>query len=89
MSFLLVFWPKSLDAVAMATEVELNELTLDFLFLHDHYHCQQVSSKSESEREMVPISLAPYLQRIALNMSTKDFSLYITFPHNLIKGKLT
>ena len=55
MSFLLVFWPKSLDAVAMATEVELNELTLDFLFLHDHYHCQQVSSKSESEREMIPI----------------------------------
>ena len=49
------FFPKSLDAVAMATEVELNELTLDFLFLHDHYHCQQVSSKSESEREMVPI----------------------------------
>ena len=36
MSFLLVFRPKSLDAVAMATEVELNELTLDFLFLHDH-----------------------------------------------------
>ena len=55
MSFLLVFWPKSLDAVAMATEFELNELTLDFLFLQDHYHCQQVSSKSESEREMVPI----------------------------------
>ena len=39
----------------MAMEVELNELTLDFLFLHDHLHCQQVSSKSESEREMVPI----------------------------------
>ena len=55
MSFLLVFRPKSLDAVAMATEVELNELTLDYLFLHDCYHCQQVSSKSESEREMVPI----------------------------------
>ena len=55
MSFLLVFLPKSLDAVAMATEFELNELTLDFLFLQDHYHCQQVSSKSESEREMVPI----------------------------------
>ena len=36
MCFLLLFWPKSLDAVAMATEVELNELTLDFLFLHDH-----------------------------------------------------
>ena len=36
MSFLPVFWPKSLDAVAMATEVKLNELTLDFLFLHDH-----------------------------------------------------
>ena len=33
---LLLFWPKSLDAVAMTTEVELNELTLDFLFLHDH-----------------------------------------------------
>ena len=36
MSFLPVFWPKSLDAVAMATEVKLKELTLDFLFLHDH-----------------------------------------------------
>ena len=32
MSFLLLFWPKSLDAVAMATEVDLNELALDFLF---------------------------------------------------------
>ena len=36
MCFLLHFWPKSLDAVAMATEVELGELTPDFLFLHDH-----------------------------------------------------
>ena len=36
MSFLLLFCPKSLDAVAMATEVELNELALDFLFLHDY-----------------------------------------------------
>ena len=36
MRFLPLFWPKSLDAVAMATEVELNELTVDFLFLHDH-----------------------------------------------------
>ena len=36
MCFLLLFWPKSWDAVAMATEVELDELTLDFLFLHDH-----------------------------------------------------
>ena len=36
MSFLLLFWPKSSDAVAMATEVELNKLALDFLFLHDH-----------------------------------------------------
>ena len=35
MSFLLLFWPKFLDAVAMATEVELNELALDFLFLHE------------------------------------------------------
>ena len=34
MSFLLL--PKSSVAVAMATEVELNELALDFLFLHDH-----------------------------------------------------
>ena len=55
MCFLLLFGPKSLDAVAMATEVKLDKLTLDFLFLHDHLHCQQVSSKSESEREMVPI----------------------------------
>ena len=36
MSFFLLFCPKSSDAVAMATEVELNELALDFLFLHDH-----------------------------------------------------
>ena len=34
--FFASFWPKSLDAVAMATEVEFDELTLDFLFLHDH-----------------------------------------------------
>ena len=34
--FLLLFWPISLDAVAMATEDELDELTHDFLFLHDH-----------------------------------------------------
>ena len=36
MCFLLLFWPKSSDDVAMATDVELNELVLDFLFLHDH-----------------------------------------------------
>ena len=36
MCFLLLFLPKSLDAVAMATEVELDKLTLDFLYLHDH-----------------------------------------------------
>ena len=36
MCFLLLFWPKSLDAVAMSTEVELDELILVFLFLHDH-----------------------------------------------------
>ena len=36
MCFLLLFLPKSLDAVAMATKVVLDELTLDFLFLHDH-----------------------------------------------------
>ena len=29
-SFLLLVWPKSSDAVAMATKVELNELALDF-----------------------------------------------------------
>ena len=36
MCFLLLFWPKSLDVVAMATEAELDDLILDFLFLHDH-----------------------------------------------------
>ena len=36
MCFLHLFWPKSLDAVAMATEVKLDELTVDFWFLHDH-----------------------------------------------------
>ena len=36
MCLLLLFWPKSLDVVAMATEVKLDELTRDFLFLHDH-----------------------------------------------------
>ena len=36
MSFLLLFRPKSSDAVAMATEVELSELALDFLVLRDH-----------------------------------------------------
>ena len=36
MSFLLLFWPKSSDAVVMATGVELNKLAPDFLFLHDH-----------------------------------------------------
>ena len=36
MCFLLLFWPKSLDAVAMATKIELDKLTLDFLFSHDH-----------------------------------------------------
>ena len=36
MRFLLLFWPKSLDAVTMATDLEFDELTLDFLFLHDH-----------------------------------------------------
>ena len=32
MCFLLLFRPKFLDAVAMATEVELDKLTLYFLF---------------------------------------------------------
>ena len=36
MCFLLLFLPKSLDAASMATEIDLDELTLDFLFLHDH-----------------------------------------------------
>ena len=35
MCFLLLFYSKFLDAVALATEVELDELTLDFLILHD------------------------------------------------------
>ena len=34
MCFLLLIWPKSLDAVAMATEVELDELTIDLLFFN-------------------------------------------------------
>ena len=36
MCFLLLFLPKFLDAVSMATAVELDERTVDFLFLHDH-----------------------------------------------------
>ena len=36
MLFFILFWPKSLDDAAMAMEVELNEVALDFLFLHDH-----------------------------------------------------
>ena len=36
MSFLLLFWSKSSDAVAMATEVQLHDLALDFLFLQYH-----------------------------------------------------
>ena len=36
MCLLLRFLPKPSDAVAMATEVELNKLVLGFLFLHDH-----------------------------------------------------
>ena len=33
MCFLLLFWPKSLDAVAMATEVELDELTISCFYM--------------------------------------------------------
>ena len=36
MCFLLLFWPKSLDAVTKAMGVDLDKLTLDLLFLHDH-----------------------------------------------------
>ena len=35
-SFLLLFWSKSSNAVVMATDVELNEPALDCLFLNDH-----------------------------------------------------
>ena len=45
------FWPKHLEAVAMATERQMSELALNFLVLPRKNHCQQFLIKSETERE--------------------------------------
>ena len=45
------FWPKCLEAVAMATERQMSELALNFLFLPRKNDCQQFLIKSETERE--------------------------------------
>ena len=45
------FWPKYLEAVAMATERQMSELALNFLVLPRKNHCQQFLIKSETERE--------------------------------------
>ena len=45
------FWPKYLEAVAMATERQMSELALNILVLPRKNHCQQFFIKSETERE--------------------------------------
>ena len=45
------FWPKYLEAIAMATERQMSELALKFLVLPRKNHCQQFLIKSETERE--------------------------------------
>ena len=45
------FWPKYLEAVAMAIERQMSELALNFLVLPRKNHCQQFLIKSETERE--------------------------------------
>ena len=45
------FWPKYLEAVAMATERQMSELALNFLVLPRKNNCQQFLIKSETERE--------------------------------------
>ena len=45
------FWPKYLEAVAMATERQMSELALNFLVLPRKNHCHQFLIKSETERE--------------------------------------
>ena len=45
------FWPKYLEAVAMATERQMSELALNFFVLPRKNHCQQFLIKSETERE--------------------------------------
>ena len=45
------FWPKYLEAVAMATERQMSELALKILVLSTKNHCQQFLIKSETERE--------------------------------------
>ena len=53
------FWPKYLEAVAMATERQMSELALNFLVLPRKNHCQQFLIKSETEREQ-PLLLSYY-----------------------------
>ena len=45
------FWPKYLEAVAMATERQMSELALLFLVLSRKNHCKQFLIKSETKRE--------------------------------------
>ena len=45
------FWPKYLEAAAMATERQMSELALNFLVLPKKNHCQQFLIKSVTERE--------------------------------------
>ena len=45
------FWPKYLEAVAMATERQMSELALIFWVLPRKNHCLQFLIKSETERE--------------------------------------
>ena len=51
MVILADFWPKYLEAVAMATERQMSELALNCLVLPRKNHCQQFLIKSETERE--------------------------------------
>ena len=45
------FWPKYLEAVAMATVRHMSELAINFMVLPRQNHCQQFLIKSETERE--------------------------------------
>ena len=52
MWFCFIFGPNLMNAVVMAMEVEMNKLSLVFLFLNDHKHCKQVLSNL-TEHEVV------------------------------------
>ena len=45
------FWPKYLEAVAMATERQMSELALNFLVLPRKNHCQHFLIKFGTKRE--------------------------------------